>query len=382
MVKKLAIAHTLNLPTYAILRRRLNGNIYNNTTGAEEELGTWNKARKTECAVILDNKEGGYYQKEFPGGCDDGVWDAFYFVRLGAEIELTDRQLYLEKFINGDASISERSMLAAGHTTGKTVYAFIRSQNDAYIWDAGDSALEAVGTWDDDRAGQCAYALDDKGGGYYTKAFPAEVTTAGTYHIFYNEKLGAEYDTEDRLVGRDKVLWFGTTVSGEVAPTGPRGKAMVNLRNLVAESEAFQAVVGASDSEEAKDYVPMVAYAPEDEVFKDTFALICRTENDKDESIAVDADSVNGDLELWFEQNIPSDYKNANTGGITDAANAELYFLNMYEAVLAEMWTLSRQPGKFAINNITNIEGPMLTQNKTKDWKYLVRLQVGWGIGQ
>jgi len=373
MIKKLAIAHLLEKTTYAVLRRRLNGNIYNTTTGAEEALWTWNNSRKAACAVVLPDRGGGYYTENFPKGCDDGVWDAFYFVRLGDDIDINDRMLYLEKFINGAASIEERSMLAAGHTTGKTVYAIIRSQDDAKVWDVGDNLLEVVGTWDNARKAECAYAMDDKGGGYYTKVFPSSCTTAGTYHIFYSEKLGASYDINDRWFGRDKVLWFGTAEADEVVPTGARGKAMVNLRNLVAECESFQAWTGAADSVEARNYLFMTAYTPADGVFIKPFGLVCRTDNDKDETIAVDADNVGGDLELRFEDTIPVDYKKV-------PKNAELYFLNKVETVLAEMWTLSRQAGKFAINSITLIEGP--TQYKEKAGKFIngIRLMVNWGI--
>lgn len=374
MIKKLAITHTFDKTTYVILRRRLNGNVYNNSAKAEEALGTWDKARKTECAVTLENKGGRYYTKEFPAGCDDGVWDAFYFLQLGGEIELTDRLLYIEKFINGAASIAERSMLAAGHTTNKTVYALIRSQDNAYIWDEVDEALEAIGTWDDTRAGQCAYPLDDKGGGYYTKAFPAGITAAGTYHIQYNDKLGAEYDTDDRLIGRDKVMWFGSTESDEVVPTGPRGKAMVNLRNLIAECESWQAWTGAADAEAAKAYMSITAcYVGESGEFVKPLCLILRTENDNDVSIAVDSNAVSGDLEVRFDDVIPVDYTE-------EPGNGELYFLNKVEAVLAEMWELSRQAGKFAINDIQLLEGPARYEEKTGVFINVIRLQIGWGI--
>lgn len=373
MIKKLAIVHSLDKVTYTILRRRSNGYIYNATAGAAEELGTWNNSRKAECSISLTDRGGGYYTEEFPAGCEDGVWDAFYFERLGASVDINDRLLNREKFINGSASIEERSMLAAGHSIDKTIYAIIRSQSDADVWDAGDEALEEVGTWDNARKAECALAMADKEGGYYTAVFPPACTTAGTYHIFYNEKLGGQFDIEDRLIGRDKVLWFGTAVADEVVPTGARGKAMVNLRDLIAECESFQAWTGAAGSQEAKNYLFMTAYAPANGIFTKPFGLVCRTENDKDETIAVDEDNVGGDLELRFEDTIPVDYEEV-------PKNAELYFLNMVEAVLAEMWVLSRQAGKFAINSITLIEGP--TQYEETAGKYVngTRLMVNWGI--
>ena len=376
MLKKLAITHSLDKTVYAILRRRLNGNIYCAANAAEEALGTWNDARKAACAVAMTDQKGGNYTAEFPEGCDDGVWDAFYYERAGATPALSDRLLGREKFINGAASIAEQSMLAAGHTAGKTVYADIRSQDNAYIWDAEGETLEAVGTWTDGRAAECAYLLDDKGGGYYTKAFPIGITAAGMYHIQYKEKLEAEYDIEDRTFGRDKILWFGSTESGEVVPTGSRGKAMVNLRNLIAECESFQAWVGAADAEEAKEYLWLVAcYVPETGEFVKPMGLIYRSPNDRNEAIAVDSDTVSGELELRFDDNIPADYKE-------QPHNAELHFLNKVEAVLTEMWTLSRQPGKIGINHVTLVEGPTQWEEKSGSDRFVnvVRYQISWGI--
>lgn len=374
MIKKLAVAHSLEKETYVILRRRSNGYIWNETTKTAEELGTWNNNRKAECAIALPNEGGGYYIKEFPTEADIGVWDAFYFVKLGDIIDINDRLIYLQKFVNGAALLEEKSMLAAGHSAGKIVYSIIRLQDNAYIWDISDEMLEPIGTWDNARKAECAVALDDKGTGYYTKKFPVACTTAGTYHIFHFEKLGDDIDINDRLIGRDKIIWFGSSVAEEIIPTGARGKAMVNLRDLVAECESFQTVVGAADAEEAKAYLHITAYTPETGAFERPFGLICKTENDKDEAVAVDDSNIGGDLELRFEQDIPAEYK-------AQPKNAELYFLNMVEAVLAEIWLLSRQAGRFAINNIDCIEGPtQYESDEAGSFINGVRLLVNWGL--
>lgn len=169
----------------------------------------------------------------------------------------------------------------------------------------------------------------------------------------------------------------------EITPTGSRGKAMINLRDLIAESSSFQAGVGAEDAEEAKKHLHITACLPSEItdpesgettlVFEWPYGLICRTENDKDKMIAVDESTVGGDLELRFEQEIPEEYKD-------NPKNAELNFLNWVEAVVADMWTLSRLPGYFAINSIDCIEGP--TQIEYEGGKYIngIRLLVNWGI--
>jgi len=149
---------------------------------------------------------------------------------------------------------------------------------------------------------------------------------------------------------------------------------MVNLRDLIAECESFQSAVGADDAEEAKAFLHITAYAPDEAAFKRPFGLICRTENDKEETVAVGDSNIGGDLEVRFEQDIPADYKDKPD-------NAELNFLNWVEAVLAEMWVLSRQPGHFAINNIDTIEGPMqIESDKAAVFVNGWRLLINWGL--
>ncbi len=374
MVKKLAIAYSLDKTIYAILRRRSNGYIYNAATGASEALGTWNNTRKAECAVALTDQGGGYYIADFPAGCEEGVWDAFYFGQIGDEIDINDRLIGRDKFINGSVTAEENSKLAVGHSPDKTIYAILRFKTNAYVWNETGEALEPLGTWNNARKVECAITLTDKGGGYYTADFPSSCTTVGTYHSFYYEKLGDDIDISDRLIGRGKIAWYGSGAEAEITPTGNRGLAMVNLRDLVAASEGFQAGVGAEDAEEAKEHLHITAYTPETGAFERPFGLICRTETDKDEAVAVD-DSINGgDLELRFEQDIPADYKDK-------PKNAEIYFLNWVEAVLADMWVLSRQGGSFAMNNIDTIEGPtQYESDEAGSFINGIRLMINWGL--
>ncbi len=377
-MRKLAIAHSLYSAYYVILRRRLNGNIYNTGGGASEAIGTWNLARKTQCAVILTSREGDYHTEDFPAGCDEGVWDAFYFGRIGDEISMGDRLLFTEKFINGSVTAAEASMLAVGWGVNKTIYSILRFAANAYVWNNTGEALEEPGTWNNARKQDCTIVLDDKEGGYYTKQFPTACTTAGTYHAFHYEKQGDDIDISDRLTGRSKIIWYGAESEGEITPTGNRGKAMLNLRDLVAATSSFQEWAGAEDSEEAKGNLHVTAYEPpmdeqENPQFVRPFGLVCRTENDKDENIAVGENTVGGDLELRFEDDIPAEYKD-------NPENAELEFLNRVEAVLAEMWQLSRQPGYFAMNSVDCIEGPTQIEYGSGKYNNAIRLQVNWGL--
>jgi len=165
----------------------------------------------------------------------------------------------------------------------------------------------------------------------------------------------------------------------EITPAGDRGKAMLNLRQLIAESATFQAAVGATTgdaskkADDAKFHIHITAYTPENADFTRPFALICKTENDKEQNIATNTFAIGGDLELRIEAAIPAAYRD-------DPKNAEWNFLNFVETVLAEIKALSAMPGYFAINNITCIEGPTQYESAAGTFVYGVRLMVGWGL--
>ena len=58
------------------------------------------------------------------------------------------------------------------YPAGFTLYAILRRSSDGYIYDVGDAAFEAIGTWNDARVDECDIALTDKGGSFYTATFP------------------------------------------------------------------------------------------------------------------------------------------------------------------------------------------------------------------
>ena len=94
------------------------------------------------------------------------------------------------------------SELSVGYSFSKNIYAIVRRRSNGNVWDVGDSALEAAGTWNNARIGECDIALTDKGGGYYTGDFPTACTTAATYDIMYYDRAGASPAITDRLIGR------------------------------------------------------------------------------------------------------------------------------------------------------------------------------------
>jgi len=122
------------------------------------------------------------------------------------------------------------SELSVGYSFSKNIYAIVRRRSNGNVWDVGDSALEAAGTWNNARIGECDIALTDKGGGYYTGDFPTACTTAATYDIMYYDRAGASPAITDRLIGRSTVVWNGTAAT--TTPASGSGTTLANLKNM------------------------------------------------------------------------------------------------------------------------------------------------------
>ena len=112
-----------------------------------------------------------------------------------------------------------------------------------------------------------------------------------------------------------------------VEPTGNRGKAKLNLLNLLAESATLQADIGAAGSAEqklaaAKQHIHRTAYLRDELTgFELPFILIMSTQNDKADNFAQGEFGYAGGLELWIQRKIPTIYKD-------DPENAEIDFEN------------------------------------------------------
>jgi len=164
----------------------------------------------------------------------------------------------------------------------------------------------------------------------------------------------------------------------DVVPTGEMGKAMVNLKNLIAESTTFQDAVGASGTPEekiaaAKEHLHLSAYTPEDGDFARPFGLIVKNASDKSPCIALGTFVAGGDMELWLEQEIPTEYKD-------DDGNAELYFMNFVDGVIGDCKVLGSQAGYLAVNSYDVIEGPLQHEVTEGFFVYLIRVMVNWGL--
>lgn len=163
----------------------------------------------------------------------------------------------------------------------------------------------------------------------------------------------------------------------DVEPTGERGKAKENLRDLLAESTTFQSAIGATGTPEekkaaAKERLHKTAYIPdEDPGFERPFGLLCSVGNDHNEKRG--GFLMGGDIELRLEKDISAEY--------TDGpANAETDFENFYEGVMLEAMNLSAQPGYFAINSWDIIEGPSQIEIDEGKFVSAIRILINWGI--
>ena len=122
--------------------------------------------------------------------------------------------------------------LFAAHQPSKTVYAILWKVSTNYVWDVGDSALEAAGTWNAARIAECDIALTDRGGGNYTATFPAACTTEGIYRVLYYERAGGAPATTDRRIkDQHEINWNGTTEVTSPTATGS-GYTLADIKSI------------------------------------------------------------------------------------------------------------------------------------------------------
>lgn len=99
--------------------------------------------------------------------------------------------------------------IKVGFDDGHTLYVFIRDDT-GQIYDVGDTAFEAVGTWNDARADECDIALTAKDGELYLGDFPDVAN--GTYLVQVYSQAGANPDTDDDdYLGGEVFVWDGST---------------------------------------------------------------------------------------------------------------------------------------------------------------------------
>lgn len=222
---------------------------------------------------------------------------------------------------------------------------------------------------------------------------PSNVTTddttggvAGTLTLPAEEdvELGVQY-------GADGTEFTGTltgltppTPSGDVTPSGPSGKAMNALKDMLAESSTFQTAIGATGDAAAKKMwalsrIKIAEYDYDDDHsdeggFERPFALITTPGGDSFMADSVDSFNAGGELELWIEQAIPAAYQAAG-----QEHNAENYFKNFVDGCLTDCMALSPQAGYLIVNRFNRPEGPGRIDVKNVK-AYAERVTVSWGL--
>ncbi len=102
--------------------------------------------------------------------------------------------------------------IAHGGDSAKTFYAHVYRPVDGYIYDVGDAAFEAIGAWNDARAGECDIPMTAIGDAHFAD-FPS--VAAGVYFVLVKEQAGGVPDTDDRERGQGEMNWDG---SAEITP--------------------------------------------------------------------------------------------------------------------------------------------------------------------
>jgi hypothetical protein len=91
--------------------------------------------------------------------------------------------------------------------SANTLYFLVYRISDGYIYDVGDTAFEAVGTWNDARVDECDIAMTGIGDAH-KGVFPA--VAAGVYFVQVRIRAGGSPDTDDRPDGQGVMYWDGT----------------------------------------------------------------------------------------------------------------------------------------------------------------------------
>jgi hypothetical protein len=94
------------------------------------------------------------------------------------------------------------------YANSSTLYALIYRDSDKYIYVTGSSTFEAVGTWNNTRAGQCAIAMTATGDMFFAN-FPT--VAAGTYNVEVRLQSGGSPAALDFPIAQGQMIWDGTT---------------------------------------------------------------------------------------------------------------------------------------------------------------------------
>ena len=94
-----------------------------------------------------------------------------------------------------------------GYDSASTLYAHVYRFSDKAIYDVGDSAFEAIGTWNDARAGEFDIPMTAVGDSHWVD-FPS--VARGVYFVLVKVQAGGSPDTDDKEVGQGVMCWDGS----------------------------------------------------------------------------------------------------------------------------------------------------------------------------
>ena len=93
-----------------------------------------------------------------------------------------------------------------GADSSKTLYALVYNFLDRSIYDVGDAAFEAIGTWDDARAVECAIAMTPVGDSHWAD-FP--IVDKGVYFVLIKVQATGVPLASDKETGQGVIHWDG-----------------------------------------------------------------------------------------------------------------------------------------------------------------------------
>jgi len=96
--------------------------------------------------------------------------------------------------------------IAHGFDSADTLYALVYRFSDMYIYITATGVFEAVGTWNDARAGACDIAMTAAGDAHFAD-FPTVPT--GVYFVEVRKQAGVNPDSDDKPVGQGVMAWDG-----------------------------------------------------------------------------------------------------------------------------------------------------------------------------
>lgn len=96
--------------------------------------------------------------------------------------------------------------IAHGADSAKTIYALVYRFSDKFIYDVGDTAFEAIGTWNDARADECDIPMTAVGDAHFAD-FPS--VARGVYFVLIKEQAGGSPSADDKETGQGVMYWDG-----------------------------------------------------------------------------------------------------------------------------------------------------------------------------